>query len=247
MSASSAVAAGTDDITAAEPGKSDQPSPRKIQTRIYRACVHCRQRKSKCDLLAPSPCNLLVELTIVFPIRESIGEPGRPPCKRCVREQRECVLAGSRRGGRRVRKAKKLEGGSDQTNSLAGNVTKISNLAKENEKPDEGRWPPGWQSAASNAEAYSQYVSLNGNLSVEKTIASAEIQNPSDALEILAQVAGDAGTADRATSTAPASDVADPVTSSGSGPTAEKSPLFSFPPFTNGIMTISLISELLGM
>lgn len=26
---------------------------RKVQTRIYRACIHCRQRKSKCDLLAP--------------------------------------------------------------------------------------------------------------------------------------------------------------------------------------------------
>ncbi len=35
----------------------------------------------------------------------SSGEPGRPPCERCIREQHECILGGSRRGGRRVKRS----------------------------------------------------------------------------------------------------------------------------------------------
>ncbi|KAF3800095.1 hypothetical protein GCG54_00015474 [Colletotrichum gloeosporioides] len=45
--------------------------------RQYRACVRCRARKT----------------------RDSIGERGRPPCAKCVREGVDCSLAGSRRGG----------------------------------------------------------------------------------------------------------------------------------------------------
>ncbi|KAH1512180.1 hypothetical protein KXV22_003983 [Aspergillus fumigatus] len=55
--------------------------------RVSRACLHCRQRKSKCDL-------------------DSCGSPGVPPCQRCIRDNRECVLGGSNRGGRRIRKNK---------------------------------------------------------------------------------------------------------------------------------------------
>ncbi|KAH8699003.1 hypothetical protein BGW36DRAFT_294388 [Talaromyces proteolyticus] len=55
--------------------------------RVSRACLHCRQRKSRCDL-------------------DSGGNPGTPPCQRCVREGRDCVLGSSNRGGRRIRKSK---------------------------------------------------------------------------------------------------------------------------------------------
>ncbi|KAJ5091403.1 hypothetical protein NUU61_006273 [Penicillium alfredii] len=58
-----------------------------VVKRVSRACLHCRQRKSRCDL-------------------DSNGNPGKPPCQRCVREHRECVLGGSNRGGRRIRKNK---------------------------------------------------------------------------------------------------------------------------------------------
>ncbi|KAJ5819359.1 hypothetical protein N7474_004950 [Penicillium riverlandense] len=58
-----------------------------IAKRVSRACLHCRQRKSRCDL-------------------DTNGNPGKPPCQRCVREHRECVLGGSNRGGRRIRKNK---------------------------------------------------------------------------------------------------------------------------------------------
>lgn len=37
--------------------------------------------------------------------RDSNGT-GKPPCQRCVRENRECILGGSNRGGRRIRKNK---------------------------------------------------------------------------------------------------------------------------------------------
>ncbi|KAJ5551715.1 hypothetical protein N7461_006413 [Penicillium sp. DV-2018c] len=60
---------------------------REIARRVSRACLHCRQRKSRCDL-------------------DSNGNPGKPPCRRCARENRECVLGSSNRGGRRVRKNK---------------------------------------------------------------------------------------------------------------------------------------------
>ncbi|KAJ5131215.1 uncharacterized protein N7515_007254 [Penicillium bovifimosum] len=60
---------------------------REIARRVSRACLHCRQRKSRCDL-------------------DSSGNPGKPPCRRCVLENRECVLGSSNRGGRRVRKNK---------------------------------------------------------------------------------------------------------------------------------------------
>ena len=38
--------------------------------------------------------------------RDSSGSPGTPPCQRCIRDGRDCVLGSSNRGGRRVRKSK---------------------------------------------------------------------------------------------------------------------------------------------
>ncbi|CAG9992937.1 unnamed protein product [Clonostachys byssicola] len=48
--------------------------------RICRACIRCRQRKTKCDL-------------------DSVEEPGKPPCLSCHLDGYECALAGSKRGG----------------------------------------------------------------------------------------------------------------------------------------------------
>ncbi|KAF9890381.1 hypothetical protein FE257_006049 [Aspergillus nanangensis] len=58
-----------------------------LMKRVSRACLHCRQRKSKCDL-------------------DGNGGPGVPPCQRCLRDGRDCVLGSSNRGGRRIRKNK---------------------------------------------------------------------------------------------------------------------------------------------
>ncbi|KAL2841823.1 hypothetical protein BJX68DRAFT_257999 [Aspergillus pseudodeflectus] len=48
--------------------------------RLYRACIRCRERKTKCDL-------------------QSTGQSGKPPCLKCHVGGYDCVLAGSRRGG----------------------------------------------------------------------------------------------------------------------------------------------------
>ncbi|KIX07401.1 uncharacterized protein Z518_02054 [Rhinocladiella mackenziei CBS 650.93] len=56
------------------------PAPMK---RVSRACTFCRARKSRCDL-------------------EASG--GQPPCGRCKKDGRDCVLGTSNRGGSRVRK-----------------------------------------------------------------------------------------------------------------------------------------------
>ncbi|WOO81900.1 Transcriptional activator ARO80 [Vanrija pseudolonga] len=58
--------------------------------RGYRACLHCRSRKAKCDL-------------------GDIDAPSSPPCSRCRRESRECVFAPSRRGGNNAKKRRDAE------------------------------------------------------------------------------------------------------------------------------------------
>ncbi|KAG9237315.1 hypothetical protein BJ875DRAFT_165068 [Amylocarpus encephaloides] len=73
------------------------PPPPLDSMRAYRACLNCRNRKSKCDL-------------------DING--GRPPCRRCQREGRDCVLGESHRGGRRVRKKPKLEESDDKNKKV---------------------------------------------------------------------------------------------------------------------------------
>ncbi|KAK9369220.1 hypothetical protein V1509DRAFT_621505 [Lipomyces kononenkoae] len=48
--------------------------------RSYKACLHCRERKVRCDL-------------------GSLEHPSEPPCARCKREGRKCEFVPSRRGG----------------------------------------------------------------------------------------------------------------------------------------------------
>lgn len=57
--------------------------------RSYKACLHCRSRKAKCDL-------------------GDITAPREPPCSRCRREGRRCEFAPSRRGGNVVGRKRRL-------------------------------------------------------------------------------------------------------------------------------------------
>ena len=173
-----------------------------------------------------------------------------------MRENRECVLAGSRRGGRRIRKPKPTventaEKSNSQANSPAKPETPKETTNGEDRKAREAfnpQWQPSWQGVDHNTEAYSQYdPSSNVNPAVDKAIASADIQNPSDALEILAQVAGDAGNVDHVSSTAAAPDLIEESNPLGRGNSADNCTLFSFPPLASGTMTIGSINELLGM
>ncbi|PMD27036.1 hypothetical protein NA56DRAFT_667506 [Hyaloscypha hepaticicola] len=199
--------------------------------RAYRACLNCRNRKSKCDL-------------------DING--GRPPCRRCQRENKECVLGESHRGGRRVRKKPKLEGeeATGHTPTTPTNQGGFSSSTSPQYSPLPGQLPPppsqsfhnrfdsrqeqsfSWQhptptTAGSDTTSVSRHteqtnitephsdhlyrqraestISLLGKqgetrTAVHEGIASADLQNPSDALEILAQVADRADDGESATS-----------------------------------------------
>ncbi|BAE64290.1 unnamed protein product [Aspergillus oryzae RIB40] len=76
--------------------------------RLYRACIRCRQRKTKCDLyVAHKAC---YELS-VNSFRQYTNENNYYPCSKCFSEGHRCVIATSRRGGDysrfRVRKSQK--------------------------------------------------------------------------------------------------------------------------------------------
>ncbi|THV69596.1 hypothetical protein D6D28_05786 [Aureobasidium pullulans] len=62
------------------------PDPGKQPKRTSKACLVCRARKSKCTLDTTD------------------GEP-QPPCLRCRKENKQCVIGSSNRGGRRVRRS----------------------------------------------------------------------------------------------------------------------------------------------
>jgi hypothetical protein len=117
------------------------------------------------------------------------------PCRRCQREARDCILGESHRGGRRVRKKPKVEedGTSDSPvtpytpshSTPAGqDLPRTLSFQRAYDNPAVG---PGlsWQTVSSVG---SGPISTQEPASHED-IASADLQNPSDALEILAQVA----------------------------------------------------------
>ncbi|RDW91616.1 hypothetical protein BP5796_02781 [Coleophoma crateriformis] len=207
---------------------STRPSaPPLDQMRAYRACLNCRNRKSKCDLDFNN---------------------GRPPCRRCQREARDCVLGESHRGGRRVRKKPKL----DETPSTpetatpppknpgfaAPNSSAVFNSGgdfpqqrqqhqqqqatgnfhnKYDTRNEALAWPNQTSTSGANSETsslrHNEQVNIPSHLTspanatgspyqdhqvlrsestskpVHENIASADLQNPSDALEILAHVA----------------------------------------------------------
>ncbi|KAM3072642.1 hypothetical protein ACMFMF_006981 [Clarireedia jacksonii] len=194
------------------------PPPPLDSMRAYRACLNCRNRKSKCDLDINA---------------------GRPPCRRCQRENRECVLGESHRGGRRVRKKPRI-GEADESKPTAPSATQPlsphtafststgpsphyspaasgyhpsssssepfhsrydnrheSGFTWQQPTPasDSGFSRQGEQNHTGSPTAYRARAESSASTVVKPgdrlndNIASADLQNPSDALEILAQVA----------------------------------------------------------
>lgn len=83
-SASSSAGAAAIDVSEANLSAPSTHQPA-APTRLYRACLPCRKRKTRCDLGDPN-------------------DPSEPPCARCRREGRGkegCVFVEGRRGGRR--------------------------------------------------------------------------------------------------------------------------------------------------
>ncbi|KAF2772560.1 hypothetical protein EJ03DRAFT_306921 [Teratosphaeria nubilosa] len=165
------------------------------EKRTYRACLHCRQRKSRCDLY-------------------SSGEPGRPPCERCIREQHECILGGSRRGGRRVKRSisdAATAAGSSTNPAIRASIDNVlqptpipPHLPRlpdfQGPGPDQHRLPT-WDRESRILPPLEPPPRLQtstphgSKMTVDETVASTDLQNPADALAFLANVAErDSGT-----------------------------------------------------
>ncbi|KFY31990.1 hypothetical protein V493_00625 [Pseudogymnoascus sp. VKM F-4281 (FW-2241)] len=152
-----------------------------LQKRISRACLRCRQRKSKCDL-------------------ESHGAGGVPPCQRCVRDGTECILGGSNRGGRRIRKPRAIPNTTSLAQSSGNeNSTHVSN-ADIYEQSHSGQSPtsshydnPRQQQPGGNKTLPSP--SSNMAAAIDDTFASSNLHNTSEALNFLSRAAANAAAA----------------------------------------------------
>ncbi|ESU17039.1 hypothetical protein FGSG_10337 [Fusarium graminearum PH-1] len=127
-------------------------------------------------------------------IIDSTGIPGDPPCRRCIEKHQECVLATSRRGGRRI-KGQRLShhrpsNGSHKTpeNGTIRQMDTSSRAhaerSRDTEEPSE--WLSSHLGSDSNDEEEEEgrdAVQLQGHFT------SSDLLNPSDALDLLAHVA----------------------------------------------------------
>lgn len=135
--------------------------------------------------------------------RYSSGEPGRPPCERCIREQHECVLGGSRRGGRRVKKTLSDVASTPGTvqHSTADSIIRplptappLPDLGRPDSSQPQHHLPP-WIDRESRIlpplphEPPVHTSTPLARITVDDSVAATDLQNPADALEFLAHVA----------------------------------------------------------
>ncbi|KAJ5834090.1 Transcription factor [Penicillium robsamsonii] len=143
---------------------STEASRRDIAKRVSRACLHCRQRKSRCDL-------------------DSNGNPGKPPCQRCVRENRECILGGSNRGGRRIRK-NKIKNFTPASHSPSKDSEASSPTNSENQRVQSASYPGPVVFLPPNPPA-----PASASVGEDDTSISSVPRNPSDAWQCLTGIA----------------------------------------------------------
>ncbi|KAF4439255.1 hypothetical protein F53441_12636 [Fusarium austroafricanum] len=149
------------------------------EKRVSRACVSCRSRKTRCDL-------------------DASGVPGDPPCRRCLEKNQECILATSRRGGRRI-KGQRLGYSRSTNESHQPSPNRTTNRMNHpptiiiNQEPHEPDQQSEWlssqlgspldQQSEDDEDATGDAVRLKGHFT------SSDLLNPSDALDLLAHVA----------------------------------------------------------
>ncbi|KAG5913913.1 hypothetical protein E4U42_000786 [Claviceps africana] len=173
--------------------------------RVSRACLSCRTRKTRCDL-------------------DSEGMSGLPPCRRCIEQQLECVLAKSRRGGRRIKGVRNSAmqavrcdrerlATSDAQQEPSGiehddDIDESDFHSRQSSQPRSSQqtreiheirgWPSSPQHSGGNwrvhgSDGGSAPAPVAGSRTssdgLEGHIASTDLLNPSDALDLLAQVA----------------------------------------------------------
>ncbi|KHN97312.1 C6 transcription factor [Metarhizium album ARSEF 1941] len=200
---------------------------------------------------------------------------GLPPCRRCVEQQLECVLAKSRRGGRRIKGVRNSgiqqpppkhdrhlgppweprdpassspdEDESDYRASRQGSQSRPAQ-APADADPARG-WPASpqhagnWRADCPDARSTQENAdSRTGSEGLEGHIATTDLLNPSDALDLLAQVADlDPGRQPNA-STGQAGRGNGHV--GGMHPTVGRSAASYYPPLDDGILTPSDASYL---
>ncbi|KAF2727344.1 hypothetical protein EJ04DRAFT_582103 [Polyplosphaeria fusca] len=123
--------------------------------RTNRACLSCRKRKSRCLL----------------------DVDGSVPCLRCKRDGLECVLGGSNRGGRRVRKRPVESQTLPNLSTYTQDETSFHGLGTVGTSP----WNEGHGNDPRDAQS--------PRFGTDSSDDFSNFQNPSDALDILARVA----------------------------------------------------------
>ncbi|KLO89023.1 3-oxoacyl-[acyl-carrier-protein] reductase [Fusarium fujikuroi] len=177
-------------------------------------------------------------------ISDSSGVPGDPPCRRCIEKNQECILATSRRGGRRIKGQRLGYSRSANDSHQASPSRPINRMhsvpAQEPREPDQhSEWlssnlgSPLDQQSEDDEEPTGDAVRLKGHFT------SSDLLNPSDALDLLAHVAdmepeGHAQTQDAE---------GDPENSTRMANTSQG--VCDYPPVTSGALTLSEASFLI--
>ncbi|KPM46114.1 hypothetical protein AK830_g405 [Neonectria ditissima] len=194
---------------------------------------------------------------------DSNGKSGEPPCRRCTEKNQQCVLATSRRGGRRVKRLRASHSMPREHPDLSASAPSRTINIPDVRACDEGYDGDGdrdrhvsddqseWSSLHITSELDQPYPASdqddNGESRetrgrLEGHITSADLLNPSDALDLLAQVADlETGGREQASETVHG-EMADP----GLGPqTASTQHLTYYPPISSGALAISDASALI--
>ncbi|KAF2843408.1 hypothetical protein M501DRAFT_1005983 [Patellaria atrata CBS 101060] len=159
------------DVAPRTPEDAPRDGENSTSKRVNRACLNCRKRKSRCHL-------------------RFNGDIVQLPCLRCKRESLECVLGGSNRGGRRVRK-KPLDSSISGLESFKNPYTELNTGQHFHELGNVGTYDPTGGSGSKPPSEVRGPLNRNGNSSssASEPMPFSNLQNPSDALGILAQVA----------------------------------------------------------
>ncbi|KAF4469282.1 hypothetical protein FALBO_3820, partial [Fusarium albosuccineum] len=126
--------------------------------------------------------------------RDANGVPGDPPCRRCIEKGQECVLATSRRGGRRIKGQRLSKPANDSHRpSLSRNINQMNpsrtfDADNPNTTDEQSEWlstqiESELDQPSEEEEAGSNSARLQGYFT------TSDLLNPSDALDLLAHVA----------------------------------------------------------
>ncbi|UPL03793.1 hypothetical protein LCI18_014727 [Fusarium solani-melongenae] len=188
------------------------------EKRVSRACVTCRSRKTRCDL-------------------EASGTPGEPPCRRCIEKNQECVLATSRRGGRRIKglrgTAEHHQRSSSRTAMNGMDPSQAFGTDKSNDTEENTDWLSA-QIGSELGQPSEDEESRHHTVRLEGHFTSSDLLNPSDALDLLAHVADlEPGGSARAAE-ATGGDTMDMGSLSAAAQQASR-----YPPISSGALTVS--------